>query len=514
MEHVRRSTMNDFEHMCFLLKYNNPLLDTVQLDAESYPIGYGRALGKAILDNTIVAAIGLNVRKLIRFGEEAEHATTETSSSASPLLRYLTNSQTLRKVTLNDGERHYLIDRLSGLLVRAVARNPNVFEFYCNVWLPPTSLAHLMQTTVSITRLELAVRDFYVDDSDVDTCQMVTAAFEANRTLEVIVLDWIKNSTELVNAVLAGLVNHPFLQAIGISSRTGNMPLLRTLPSLLQSAHSKIGHVTLARHLFDGTTWTELCESLRSPSRTRVLETLSLEGCAFDQSATQCFIASLQPDHGHHPTVRELRFKLDQDSSTFAQIPFGRFMTELAVASPPGIECLTVINGPRCPMDLMVLYERLEQRKMVVDMKLNCLHLRGHFCQDGLARCLPNQTNLRELIIDSFLPCENKLKFLDGLQRNGSLYCISLTESPPLFLSQRELNLARAYCHRNRNAPALLASRDATGGPIHGWLFPLVFATTQPAARTAPNTMLIGLLADVDCILGPVLRPKRRTRDY
>ena len=107
--------------------------------------------------------------------------------------------------------------------------------------------------------------------------------------------------------------------------------------------------------------------------------------------------------------------------------------------------------------------------------------------------------------------------FIDGLRQNGSLQRVAM---PPIYddsdapvYNVRETRLIQAYCKRNEATPTLFADHwhgnDTTdNNRVDLKLFPMLFSAAKQAPITAPNTMLIGLLAAGDSI-GPRQDRKR-----
>ena len=128
---------------------------------------------------------------------------------------------------------------------------------------------------------------------------------------------------------------------------------------------------------------------------------------------------------------------------------------------------------------------------------------------DALIRSLPKLLCLKQLVIDSVAQGGSSKNLLCALRRNGSLEDVVIgsvdrTEQP--FFNEHESRLVQSYCRRNGTIPALAAKprlhydSDEIIATTDLYLFPTLFAGAKQATRTAPNVMLIGLLAARDSI--------------
>jgi hypothetical protein len=97
---------------------------------------------------------------------------------------------------------------------------------------------------------------------------------------------------------------------------------------------------------------------------------------------------------------------------------------------------------------------------------------------------------------------------LRTLRQNGSLQDVAfgrVFRSYQHVFNQRQSRLAQSYCERNELIPTLVAKPrldDDDRDKTDLCLFPNLFTAAKQAPRTAPNLMLIGLLAALDSI-GP-----------
>ena len=140
---------------------------------------------------------------------------------------------------------------------------------------------------------------------------------------------------------------------------------------------------------------------------------------------------------------------------------------------------------------------------------LPCLH---HYCiannsdWKALTRCLPKLVYLKELDIPGVHGRVRSRDFIDALRQNGSLQHVVIHRFQ--FFSEAESHLIRSYCKRNEAIPMLVA-KNGDDDKTDLSLFPMLFQSAKQAPRTAPNAILIGLLAAGDGI-GPHWQYRKR----
>jgi hypothetical protein len=94
-----------------------------------------------------------------------------------------------------------------------------------------------------------------------------------------------------------------------------------------------------------------------------------------------------------------------------------------------------------------------------------------------------------------------------SLRQNGSLYKFAIF--PSWWFREIELYQMRLYCQRNQSIPVMVANPllghgddQDSSGKTDPSLFPKLFAAAKQSRRTAPTSLLVGLLA-----LGDLLHP-------
>jgi hypothetical protein len=137
------------------------------------------------------------------------------------------------------------------------------------------------------------------------------------------------------------------------------------------------------------------------------------------------------------------------------------------------------------------------------EIRLPCLRM-GQLHEKELpflVECLPKTSKLQELTIQSMYKYTGKKikadSFLAAVRSNGSLHTVAVgaRNGRRAFLTPAQWRYAQGCTDRNRVTPTLLADLK-----LNRHLFPCLFAAAQAAKRTAPGTMLIGLLAhDAEC---------------
>ena len=123
-----------------------------------------------------------------------------------------------------------------------------------------------------------------------------------------------------------------------------------------------------------------------------------------------------------------------------------------------------------------------------------------HADWEALIRCLPELVYLKELDIPLAYPYISSRDFVDALRSNGTLQRVAIaTNKDADFFDEAESHQIESYCKRNEAIPILLAKHgddDKTDlSPL-----PMLFQSAKQAPRTAPNAMLLGLLAAGDAI--------------
>jgi hypothetical protein len=263
---------------------------------------------------------------------------------------------------------------------------------------------------------------------------------------------------------------------------------------------------------------------------TTSLAKLSLSGCKFDSEATSVFVGFMkQPKGTIKMSIRVL--VISRAFHMFANTTMGKVAA--SILTMPETQGDTTRLCSTIGSSLQVL--ELDRASVFCDfvgfcdafgasasqIRLPCLRSESILYSDltTLNRCLPELVYLRELDIhdvdetDGAIDPSGALNFVRALRQNGSLFQVTIPvlhrEGVP-YLNESESLRVETYCKRNRALPTLLA-KPLIGSHNNGdhektdlSLFPTLFDSAKQALRTAPNAMLIGLLAAGDSI-GPIL---------
>jgi hypothetical protein len=273
-------------------------------------------------------------------------------------------------------------------------------------------------------------------------------------------------------------------------------------------------YLHLNSYRFNKDTLEAIIEGIHS---NKSLTKLMIANSEFDLESTIQFQKILKPKNGMN-TIRELLL----GEVTFDQRPVGSVVSSILSPKQVGndngskkdeIVSLDVLamTGPMGNVEC--IYERLGNKAATI--QLRCVLRKGGRLDlagcDALAACLPKLIYLKELgILDDAAPALNspvhKERLLRALKQNGSLHFLQFAPSWSDFLTDRDSRQLQLSMERNQLIPALVANPrlgdDDDDSKTERCLVPKLFAAAMLAPRTAPNSMLIGLLALGDTV-GP-----------
>jgi hypothetical protein len=425
------------------------------------------------------------------------------------LLQYIRTSTSLQAVALREGrsEPHFIKDHLLNLLVTALALNPHVLKFTCEVWIPPQALLYLLDTAQSLTHLYLVVHRFDALAQDVAMVRAVANALVSSPKLEHVELHDIKLVT-LVEAIISRMVTHPSPTLTSMHLRPcylRTMPMLDALPRLLRSPSHKLEYVALSFHTFSDQTWRQLYEALQSSA---TVKKLLLSDCAFDRPGTTRFIQTMvspekpprrstKTSHGAPAWHGELHLAIDDQERIFTGATFARVLAGLLTRGTLRVLRLDIVSldgQSKSDWFFRYLVTQPDSEIRVPCLRMGQLHEKE---LPFLVECLPRASKLQELTIQSMYKYTGKRikadSFLAAVRSNGSLHAVAVgaRNGRRAFLTPAQWRYAQACTDRNRVTPTLLTELK-----LNRPFFPRLFAAGQAAKRTAPGTMLIGLLAD------------------
>jgi hypothetical protein len=521
------------------LRCNDPKENFPMASEQGWPLGYGRQLGEALQNNTVVDTIWLNVNDILDIREEMDlfgnyllgkevyahgfdprHLDSYIGSSKL-LHQFLQISASLRTVLLKMGrsESHFLTDHLRDLLVTAVARNPHITKFQFDTWISPDSFSYLLSATQSITHLYFQVRHFDAQDAYHDT--IMINAMVSNRTLRHLLLSDIEQPA-LAQAIVSQLATHASnsaLQCLSIQPcYLSIMPVLEALPSLLRES-SKLEEVVLTFHFFDDLSWQQMYEALLAAP---TLKKLTLCDCIFGRKGTSKFVEimsqralpeaddfALREARDGAGWSGELRLVLDDKDRMFTGTDFASVIAGILTNRSPAVHILHLdivssLLDEQDESDWFFEDLMLQEHEEDSEIKLPCLRMHNLHEKElpYLIDLLPRATHLRELTIFSVYKWNGKdLKrhaFLPAVHANGSLHQVAVgAHDQRPFMTPAQWRFARACTDRNRVVPTLLGSENVTPA-----LVPRLFAAAHAAPRATPSVLLQGLLAaaraDVD----------------
>jgi hypothetical protein len=492
------------------LETNAPSQTRIELGRVSWDlVGYGGELGAALLHNTVVTYLELNVMYLAGKYDETNHSMTVTTlrshtNDLVPLFDYLRTTSSLEQLTfLGRGSRqdHPVSRQVLEDILDAVAQNPHRVALCCHTWMPLVALAKLLKRTSSVYRLDLGVDfDGYLDDS---FRQLLPEAFGNNKSLEELRIVGIEASNKaIVGAILERLAGHSKLRVL-LLKFTSSAPLPLALSLLLQSSFSKLEEVTLIG--LRRAVW----KCLRLGLETGRIPKLYLIDCPFEKREAKDFLEWMQ---------------------SCSRTPFQ--VTDLSIH-----HCLAMEDCIVEPPYLSLFFSaptRTQIRTRV--LRMNCLF---RVQLQAIAYYLPQSVYMRELSI-YFLAYEGTLpsksltgipaayveadtstssiagQLLEGVRQNGSLYAFHFLDhgsaagrsgNASLLPGQMKAKV-QAFVERNQRIPELLCDADDhfTSDPTNQanvWLFPALFSAANAAPAMAPTNLLIGLLAFKTEHIGP-----------
>lgn len=181
---------------------------------------------------------------------------------------------------------------------------------------------------------------------------------------------------------------------------------------------------------------------------------------------------------------------------------------------------ITELAIDSCDLDMTVASKNLLAEAIGANQTLHSLTIEDsdaveslHLVEPVLAR-LNSHPQLRTLELrygDHGEHPNTSLNLLMAARQNGSLHNILVLDEPSLF-GEYVWNRVQCYCERNRRIPLMVANprlsdKEDGSGMTDQYLFPKLFGAAKQAHRTAPTSLLIGLLA-----LGTVVGPPEVTK--
>jgi hypothetical protein len=491
------------ETMCASLQQNDSAVTTLFFSS-AYPLTNQHALvlGESLQGNTHVSTLHLAIHHLVEEGGDEEN------DSVAPLLKFMRESKALLKVRLN-GNADDLDDALLPVSIfrrffLAIAENPSIDVLSLSgLTLPLEGFGVLLKTTQSLKFLELFMCGFV----SVPARDDIAEALGENQTLERLEIQ-----DDFVEPVLLHLGSHPRLRELKLHWSEDERPSHVDALVYFLCSSTTLELLDLCGYQFDKNLFEPLLESIRS---SRSLTKLTLRTCKFDEESTLLFEQILEPKEGL-TCIRELSIGLN---IKFHELSTGNMAVNILApnqvsddGSKPGkitsLDLLDMRGSNNA--DLTLVCDALGANPTAIQLQfLRFGNINTTGC-DALIRSLPKLLYLKQLSVESVVPGVSSENLLCALRENGSLLGadigpVQYTERP--LFNERESRLVQSYCKRNEVIPTLVAKpRLCHDGDNDDrtdlGLFPTLFAAAKQAPRTAPNHVLIGLLAARDSI-GP-----------
>jgi hypothetical protein len=451
------------------LQRNDDSVTSVYVAGKSIPGRYVRSLGSALLHNTTVNTLPLDVNKL---NDENSNEPITTDEWAS-FFHYIATSAALHTVCLAPSDytadmnmRDPIIFMFTERLLHAVGSNTNVraLSFWPFVVYEMLPMVALLNQTTTLQELSLDISAHVLSD---ESRLSVVDALANNTQVTDLTLHLGNGSdnVELCVLVLHALRQNSTLQklALDVYGRVGEY---YSVPGLAWSSllHSKVPlrSLVLSSISFEGDAMEHMLNGLISRDTAIDLE---LDRCFFGNDAIDSLIRIARDNHKRlisKLTVKEPRcHPLHSEwSKLFAALcPLSRVFPFVQLAIGPRPEFIAAL------------------RAMNPSRRVSpCLR---HAEIDALVTFVKGAVNLKKLSIH-FFDQRGRTMLENALRENGSVENVSG-------------GLTNKYCERNVNLRLLLNQRPM---PLTGLsLVPSLFHAAKPAKKMAANMILTGLLS-------------------
>jgi hypothetical protein len=453
------------------LRSNDP--ETSSIDVAELGPGCGPALGQALTSNTHVLSIDIHVGRLA-----TPHIFDPTYARIAPFLECLRNSPSLRHVTLRaSGARAPFMNLVFG----ALAQNRRLLSLQMDhLHTTPGDFSPFLQTTTSLKTLRMGWLSIPLHQA-----QLFIDAFNANQSLEELEL---AEDGQSVDWILYQIGSHPRLRSLVLRAAHRQESPCARLPDFL--------------------------------CRTTVLQDLSLDGYQYNEGEMTHLLAALLSNRsitrlrlgrywltGTASSLfsRFVRHKCNQGSNKIREVhlephDYDRRQMNPAMLLPSSVDVLTIQESHHYRFSVTESFFNELTTHSTRYSNIPCLRISFNrpIGIDAMIRFLPTTTSLRELVI--FGDGQNFLRtavFRKALQKNGSIISFTVEPSKGTLVDDTVLLNLRAFGDRNRMVPELLKPVDSQSLTSMSCLtlFPSLFSVAQQAPRTAPNAILMGLLA-------------------
>jgi hypothetical protein len=464
LENARAPT--EWELLLAALQRNDASVTEVNMpemeEQDSIPRRYGHSLGSALLHNTSVHTLSLDVSRLL--SEE------ETVDDWATLLHYVATSAVLQTVVLRNMNAHLntptnhvaLSVSNSKRLLRDVGRNNNICSLaFFRVYNDPEILVDFINQTTSLVGLALA---FPLSD---ESSFNVVEALADNAYITHLWLDFVDVDDMFPN-VLQVLHQNLKLQSLALSFDRYAAPPGHVWSSLLESG-MRLLSLSLHHVSFDGDAMTQLMDGLIG--RDTVID-LGLHRCFFSDGAVDA-LTVLLPIVGKwiflRLTIDKPRYRRDNPQLYgLAEALYSLQLFHLAISLDQEETCALLgkltIKSPRhmTSIELKVPLRPAEIEALATFVK-SAVHLKK------LSIVFSEQSETFRMILE------------EALRENGSLRhaCEGLTD---------------VYHRRNANLRWLLKRRPMPLELENLSLMPSLFQAAKAAKKMAANFIFAGLL--------------------
>jgi hypothetical protein len=248
-----------------------------------------------------------------------------------------------------------------------------------------------------------------------------------------------------------------------------------------------LSHLWLSDFTFRGDDSNEVILALSKSPVTR----LKLVDCKFDAATTDSFVKLVQGTGERSSRARAL-CDLSLITVTFDDRPSGQVLAMCLVGSPLRELCWEHF-GQRSDPEVGAFFDSLATTPSQISLHTLSLPRLNARDAESMARFLPLSTSLRVVrICDRNMDdAVNRHQLLSAVRQNGSLVEVSgLGDAIKPFLTRNDF-------FQNAGLRDMLAKEEG----LH--CLPTFFKAAQDAPRTAPNVILIGLMAAAEDVIGP-----------
>jgi hypothetical protein len=464
-----------FNMLLSLLSANDPFITTIpvrfspRFDQYRLPQGYGDALGNALLGNTQVTKIDLDLSRLYPQG------VSESSRKSLSILQYIATSPSLNEVVLHSA-------RAPETLLSAIAANLAIKKFACSGYnvVSPHDLICLISSTRSIVDMDVSYQCggyYYPADKAVDTGKELSLTKLKLKNMD---------ATPVIPTILTHIMHcKSKLREFHLSP--GGRPNWSLISQFLHAAPT-LDHLEITDAYFNADSMDHLIVGLQPHSSdgsiTTKISILSVRYCTFDETATERLTSFFQTpmlnvdgEVVYESSLCELCFwkpNFRGCSNEGRALVSMLTMQSLNVPEHQGEHLLRTIGSHVCALLLGNMY-RLDDyieamRNNSARLRFACLQMEWLKSDDMLQvfKKLSFLPLLRELSLTSHCQkIDSGHPIMTSLCENGLLCNVRISDSgissKTSLLDRSATKLANAYCRRNKFLPRFLGTKVLQG---------------------------------------------------